>query len=216
MKSRAVRWFIIGLLLAGALAWNCSQAAGLFVQAGIGESIAIPKNTDGTWFDEDRPHQFHTNSVAFRFGAGWQFNERWSVEASYINLGKNGVDSLAVSDDCFSRQCTDETPSKFHVVDKVHGFELAGVYTFQTQPVQPYLRAGGFLARHNLHVDVTPPVGAAQHVDFSGRITGIVLGAGIKWKWLFTEINYYHGAGGSAAPVSRSFIVPTVGGRYEF
>ena len=211
---------IAGAILVGICAFfltvHNAYAVEPFLQFGIGDSIAIPVKTNGTWFDEDRPHTFHTNSPAFAARLGIHLTPKWDATIGYFRLGHNDVDSLAVSDECFSSKCTRETPSKFHVVDKVQGFELAAVYIFQTQPVQPYIRAGGFIAQHTLHVDVTPAEGSVQHADFSGRITGVVIGAGIKWKWLFTEVNYYHGAGGSAAPVSRSFIVPMIGMRHDF
>ena len=211
---------IAGAILVGICAFfltvHNAYAVEPFIQIGIGESIAIPVKTNGTWYDENLPHQFHTQGLAFKAGLGLKFDKHWSTTLSYISLGKNGVDALAVSDACLVASCTTETPSAFHTVDKVRGLELTGTYLFQTGKVQPYLKAGGFLASHKLHVDVTPAEGTVQHADFSGRITGVVIGAGIKWKWLFTEINYYHGAGGSAAPVSRSFIVPMIGGSYAF
>src|SRR3990167_11054820 len=61
--------------------------AGLYLDLAGGATQFMVTAQDGDYRQDGLPHTFALTSAAYRVGLGWQFNEQWSIQAGYINLG---------------------------------------------------------------------------------------------------------------------------------
>lgn len=185
-----------------------------FLDLGLGATVFVPAYADGTWYQEGFPHNFTSTALALKTGLGWRFNQQWSVTGNYLRLGSIKSQGNVVADEDYSvsehrclRHC--EHPVAFHVEDSFQGGELALTYTFQTDPLHPFLRAGGAWFVHTLRVN-----GVIQEDQRS--FPASMVGSGVCYQWLCAEVSYYHiiahsgASGGVGYPLSTNQVVSLV------
>ena len=208
---------IFFILLGIALCLGCTSVAWAepFLDLGVGATFFIPKEQDGTWYQEAFPYHFRTRDVAARAGIGWQFNERWKVTVSYLRLGSNSVTSRYVADENYDpgthtckRDC--ENARALTTSDSMQGGEVSVTRTFQIAPISPFLRVGGALMFHSLWWNPSDYDGHEIGRQYLyGRIPMVLVGGGVCYHWVCVEATYYHGIGhgDESWPIStRAFV----------
>ena len=113
-----------------------STQAEFFLDLGVGATVFIPKDQDGTWYQEAFSHSFDTHDMGLRAGLGWRFNDHWRMTASYVRLGSVEVISDFVSDfdyDAPSHQCRQQCDDPAHLIarDRVQGLEASVTRTWR-------------------------------------------------------------------------------------
>lgn len=223
----ALSWgvtFIIAVLVA--LAANCTATpahASLYIDVAGGYTAAILTTPDGDYLQKGLPHSLDLSSMAYKIELGWRFNERWSVQGGYINLGTVKQSAVFVSDENYSPktgQCLNGCPnqSNYRMTDAYHGGEITITRTFH--PTTDWgigIKAGGALLMHRftLHQEN----GSHTWLQHYGRFPATVAGLSLSYKWAYVETDYYHGLGGSNGfmgqsqgwPLSKEMIVTWFG-----
>lgn len=198
-------------------------ADNLFIEAAGGMTHFYRIHKDNYWYQAPYPYEHSLNSTAWRLGIGYQFSDQWSASVSWLNLGNVGVKARFVTDAQYSR-CLDgdhgpqgcgAPTQRFDIKSENQGPEFALRRDFKNT----YLRGGVFLWMFDFHMkgeaaDGTPFDNNSD--SFSGWRLAPFVGAGVKYKSLFAEINYYHGLGGKGGfPIAKQAVVPMVGFRWE-
>lgn len=193
---------IVMSLLLSLLLYSLSYAEGLYVTGGIGVTSFIRTIDDGTWIQEGLEHNFHSQNIGWRAGAGYRFNPAWSVQVHYVNLGTVRLETMAVSDEQYDQQahrCLSkcETAIPFHTHDLMEGVEVSASRHWQIGPLEPFLRAGGAALYHRLTAQVNGRTLYGQEGRaFNGWIPTALVGGGLCMGWVCGETTYYHGFGG--------------------
>ena len=209
---------------------TCSRPAhaeGLYATFGGGVSAFVPTTADGDFVQRGLPHNYKWAAPAFKVGIGYNFTDRWAVEARYLNLGSNGYDSNFVSDLSYSaktHQCTASctTPGYLRARDYVQGFDLTVLRTFTDYEYRPFLRLGAALMYHRLDVNIwNHPINAAPDSQTFIRTDAwmpmAVIGVGVKRDRFSLETTFYTGFGGTNCitpcgfPQSTQFLVTMLG-----
>lgn len=177
---------------------------------------------DGDYIQKDLPHTLDLSSAAYRVGLGWRFNERWSVQGGYVNLGTITQSARFVADadyDAKAGKCLNNcaNAAPYRMTDAYHGGELTLTRTFH--PAKDWgldLKAGGALMLHRFTINKNAGTNDETHRNY-GRIPMTVAGVGLSYKWAYVEMDYYHGIGGSNCttpcdwPLSNEMLVTWAG-----
>ncbi|MGE5624050.1 MAG: outer membrane beta-barrel protein [Bacillota bacterium] len=122
----------------------------------------------------------HTSDsdTGYRFTGGYQFNQYWGAEASYVDFGQ-GEANVTVT-----------TPSAgtFSAKRKVHGFVFAGTGTYPfSDNWSGFLRFGGILG--HVAIDGTGTGSLASSTDSpSSSDWKVTYGLGVNWKLTYNWV----------------------------
>ena len=198
----ALSWSLTLIIGLGFLLTECQPKpahAQLFIEAAGGMTQFIVTTSDADYLQKGLPHSFDLKSAAYRAGLGWRFNERWSIQGSYVNLGTVRQNAIFVSDENYSkqtRQCLNGCPNQFQhtISDAYQGGEVTVTRTFQQDGYDLFLKGGGALLMHRFTIHRIFDGTFGEHY---GRFPAAVMGAGGCVKIVCLELDYYHGLGGS-------------------
>lgn len=202
----------IGLILCGT-----GHAGEFYLSGSMGVTSFIRTVDDGTWIQRGLTHNFHSQNVGWRTGAGYRINPAWSVQAHYINLGTVRIETMAVGDESYDPKanrclshCDKAIP--FHTHDLMEGAEISVSRHWQVGPIDPFLRAGGAAIYHRL----TAQYGNVSMVGYDGKafngwIPTALVGGGLCYRWVCGETTYYYGFGGgtdwsAGLPISKQSV----------
>lgn len=210
-------------LLAFTLAVGSCQVvkaeAGVYLDVAGGLTNFIVTANDGDYLQKGLPHQFDLRSAAYKVELGYRFNDRWSVQGGYVNLGTLNQTAQFVSDEDYRSKanwCIRNCPTAptHKITDAYHGGELTMTRSWMNQDYGFFLKGGGALLLHRMTITRINDGGFIEHY---GRFPAVVAGAGVSYKWAYVEMDYYHGLGGSNCyngcgwPLSKETIVTWVG-----
>ena len=216
-----INW--LALLLA--MVYSCQAHSGyageLVLDLSAGASKFLVTSASGD-YRQNLPADFDTDGLAYRVGLCWKFNEKWQSCGAWLNLGSLKQDALFVDDRDYNPKTGQVTtaygaPVPNKITDSYKGVELTLTRTFPlTQAISWHLKAGGAYLEHKMTV-TRMDLGIAHQAY--GQFPSIVAGAGVSYKWLYTEAIYYHGLGGSNGfmgqdqgwPLSKEMIVAWAG-----
>lgn len=194
-----------------------AQASDFYLNLGAGGAFHQATTGNGTWKQDGQPYQFKLDQVGLKAGLGYRLNKDWALEVDYLYLGKVGAQGFAINDDDYdmhtngckkhSKNCG---PMAFSASDRVQMIDLMARRNFDLWGVQPFLKAGGFYALHNLDYYVQMPSGKLDGGTYRGAIYGVAGGGGVCWKWLCGEATWYQGLGSSEYPIARNIFAPMV------
>ena len=203
--------------------------SGPFLDLAGGASQFLITATDGDYLQRGLPHDIDTRSLAYRVGVGYAFNDRWAARVSGFSLGNITQSARFVADADYNPktgQCTANcaNAAPYRMTDAYRGVELVVSRSFRLSEawtVQASL--GGAYLDHRFTINKNAGTNDESHRN-RGQFVATVVGAGVGYRWLFTEISYYHGLGGSngflgqdqAWPLSKEIIVAWVGVKVPF
>ena len=175
---------------------------------------------DNYWYQEPFPYTRDETGRAWRIGVRNRINDRWSWSASWLDLGRNSVVSQYVTDadyDADSHRCLRgcDVPVTGTTTSSARGPEFAAIYDLTPF----YLRGGIFIWLTKLGTTV---VAHEKFDNFTftynerGFLTAPFAGIGVRYKWAFAEITYYHGLGGGGYPLAKRATVPMAGVQIPF
>ena len=215
----------IGLLLVSECTTQPAHA-GLYLEAAGGFTNFLITAPDGDYLQRSLPHSLDTRSLAYRVGLGWSFNERWSVQGGYVNMGQITQSAIFVGDENYNAktsQCTNGCPGRknYRMTDAYHGGELTLTRTFHLDDAWAWhLKGGGayLMHRFTLHQEN----GSHTFIQHYGQFPAVMMGAGGSYGPLYLELDYYHGLGGSNGfmgqdqgwPLSKEMLVGWFGVRF--
>ena len=220
-------WIVVALVAAGLfLVSECTPReahAGLYLDAAGGLTQFLITAPDGDYLQRGLPHSLDTRSLAYKVGLGWRFNERWSIQAGYLNLGTVNQSAIFVSDENYNAktgQCLNGCPNQanYRITDAYHGGELTITRTFKLDDSWAWhVKAGGAYLMHRFTINREN--GSHTFLQHYGQFPAVVAGVGASYKWAYLETNYYHGLGGSNGfmghqqgwPLSKEMIVTWFG-----
>ena len=224
-RALVITWSL-ALLLACALAYDMAHAEP-YITVGGGFTAFTPTTADGDFVQHGLPHSYKWAAPAFKVGIGYNFTDRWAVEARYVNLGSNGYSTNFVADNAYNpktHQClaTCNQLGYLRARDYVQGFDLTVLRTFTDYEYRPFIRLGAALMLHRLDVNIQnhPALTAPDTQSFirmDGRIPMLVGGVGVKHGHLSLETTLYYGFGGTNClspcgfPQSTQFMTTMVG-----
>ena len=197
-------WIVAGMIAAGLfLVSECAPReahAGAYLDMAGGGVHALITAAPGDYTQSNLPHSFDTNSLAYKVGAGWRFNDRWSIGAAYVNFGTTVKQSaIFVPDENWNPKgghclngCTRR--NNYRMTDAYHGGELTVTRTFQWDDYALFLKGGGAWMEHKFTI-TRMDLGISHRHD--GEYPAVVMGVGASYKWLYSELEYIHGLGGS-------------------
>lgn len=206
------RSILIAILLCGIFATH-AHAWDFAVNGGVGYSYADPPMTNGIWYQNQFPHQWDTQSLAWKAGVR-AHHSGWIMDVNYVDLGRYGVVSYAVCDPCYDfqedrciRDC--ETPSRYTVNNHIHGVEAKLGYRWELYDrTTVALMAGGAALFHRLDVDVKHET-SRYLTDFDGTIGAAVFAAEACYGWACAEVTYYQKLSENHNPlVGAGIVVP--------
>ena len=220
--------WLLAVLLACALAYDLAHAeTGPYLTVGGGFTAFMPTAMDGDFVQRGFSPNYKWAAPAFKVGAGYNFTDRWAIEARYLNLGSNGYDSNFVSDLSYNpktHQCTAScnTPGFLRARDYVQGVDLTVLRTFTDAEYRPFIRLGAALMYHRLDVNIwNHPINAAPDSQTFIRTDAwmpmLVGGIGVKRGHFTLESTLYYGLGASNClspcgfPQSTQFVTTMVG-----
>ena len=221
-RSVALTW-ALALLLALLLAYDLAHAGELFLDMAAGASRFLVTTPDGDYQQKDLPHSFDLKSAAYRIGLGWRFNDRWSIQGGYINLGTVNQSAVFVPDEFFdpkAGKCINgcQRKANYRITDAYHGGELTVARTWHpTEDYSLFLKAGWAYLMHRFTINKED--GSGQANQHYGQFPATVAGIGACYKWACAETTYYHGLGGSNGfmgqdqgwPLSKEIVLFTAG-----
>ena len=192
----------LGLALAFFLLSECVTRpahAELYLDLAGGATQFQITAADGDYIQRGLPHTIDQTSFAYRVGVGYRFNERWSVQGGYLNLGTINQTAQFVADADYNakiNQCVSNcvTAAPYRMTDKYHGGELTLTRTFTFDDYSLFLKGGGALLFHQFRI---ARYDGSQAHENDGKFPALVLGTGACYQWACAEVNYYHGMGGS-------------------
>ena len=112
------------------------------------------------------------SDTGYRFTGGYQFNQYWGAEASYVDFGQAEAD------------VTVTTPSAgtFSAKRKAHGFVFAGTGTYPFNDVwSGFLRFGGIIGHVQVDATGTGSLATATGSQSSSDWK-VTYGVGVNWK----------------------------------
>ena len=192
----ALNWLalLLGLIV------TCQAHAEAYLDVSAGATNYFVTSADGDYRQGSLPHTFDTKSAAYRVELGWRFNERWAIQAGYLNLGTLKQSAIFVPDENYDPKtaaclngCTRQ--SNYRITDAYHGGELTLTRSFGFDDWSLFLKAGGAYLMHRFTLNVEDGSGAS--IQHYGQFPATVAGAGVSYKWAYIEADYYHGIGGS-------------------
>lgn len=144
--------------------WYVGVDAGQAHYAGLAGQVAVPAG--GT-------SHFSDNDLGYRLTGGYQFNEYWGLEASWVDLGTAEMDITA----------TTPTPGTLNEKAKAHGFLVAGTGTWPfNDQWSAFLRFGMI----NGHVDVDAAGSGSLAADTGSQSSTdwkTIYGIGLNWNF---------------------------------
>ena len=214
----------VGLLLLSECSVRPAHAEAYLDLAG-GPTQFLITAPDGDYLQKSLPHSLDTRSLAYKVGAGWRFNKRWSIQTGYLNLGTVNQSAIFVSDENYLAKgghCINGCPGRanYRITDAYHGGELTITRTFQVSEAMAWhLKGGGAYLMHRF--TITKEDGSGQVNQHYGQFPAVIAGVGISYKWAYLETDYYHGLGGSNGfmghdqgwPLSKEMLVMWFGVR---
>lgn len=205
-RGPTVRWrnYIACALFCGSVATASAGELSLDIKGGLG--VPFRTTPDGTYWQKAYPHD--TKEFGGAFGVGIDYkpsNSPWSFQSHYLNLASSRIKGRANSDENYDHKqgrCTNNCTWTygFRATDSLRGGDLTTTYTWQKDSVSPYVKGGLALMYHK--ATFRNENGNEDH--FNGWIPMIELGAGLSYKWLYTELDYFQGMnfGGQNLPIS--------------
>lgn len=211
--------FMLLLLLfpipASALEW--------LVEGGAGASLFQRTTPDGTWCQEGLGQgcKFDNQDLAFRAGVGLQLNPNWSLGLNYLNLGTVSAVTTMVGDadyDLATKRCLQNcgSPQVGRTWDRLDGGELIATYTYTRWLVEPYVRGGMALMRHQFSWHTETPGYGFTNYTLNGILVMGVGGVGACVQWLCADVSAYKSVGSTGVPLSNAVLVPMVVGKWRF
>lgn len=197
-----------------------SAHAGAYLDVAGGYTKFLLTAPDGDYVQKDLPHSLDLSSMAYKVGLGWRFNERWSIQGSYVNFGTLKQDAKFVDDRDYDPKagkclanCAAAIPNK--MTDAYHGGELTITRTFHVnEDWSVGLKAGGALLMHRFTI-MRMDTGTT-HENY-GRFPATIAGVQAGYKWAYIEMDYYHGIGpancfnGCGWPLSKEMLMTWFG-----
>lgn len=186
-------------LLVGLALLSCevrqAQAGGFYLDASVGVLAGAPETTlpDGDWHQKGLPHTISTTSLAWRIGAGYHFNERWSIQAHYLKPTKpDAISALHVDDRYYNPKTSTclvncDRIASLRATDTKYVVDVSVTRTFHTAYADPFLRIGGGVLFHTLTIH-----GYQNH---AGTVPLMLIGAGACKGILCLDMTYYQVAG---------------------
>ncbi len=193
------------LLLLGLVAWaSAAGSSAAFVEVGSSRFVNPP---NGTWWQDQYPHEFKTDSGYFRIGYE---NGPWRV--SWFDLGNYSTYALATSDEikyfqgaCNVRTCA--SPDYYETRGSVRGLLFSGVY----RKGRMFLEGGASITRQKFYLwqlvidDRSGNGPAGNHTYFNDDHTAIGYMAAIGFEhkgftfsagyWLNGKASEFYAAG---------------------
>ena len=194
-----VNWLALLLAIVASCQAMPAHAGQAYLDVAGGASLYGITAVDGDYIQRGLPHDLDRTSLAYRVELGWKFNERWSVQAGYLNLGTIKQDALFVDDRDYNAKAgtfttTQGAPVPNKMTDAYRGLELTVARTFQWSDYALFLKGGGAWMEHKFTIVRMDTGGSHRH---DGEYPAVVLGVGASYRWLYTELEYIHGIGGS-------------------
>lgn len=207
----AVAVIVIVLLLLATCAEQEAHAEAYLDVAGGMTQFLVTANP-GDYIQEDQPHSLDLRSLAYRVELGWRFNERWSVQGGYVNLGTINQTAKFVRDEDFDFQagrCQSncDTAIPYRMTDAYHGGELTVIRTFNFDTYNFFLKGGGALLLHRFTINREDGAADGFH-QLYGQFPAVVMGAGGGYGPFYVELDYYHGLGGSNGFLGHAYNWP--------
>ena len=111
------------------------------------------------------------NDTAYRFTGGFQFNQYWGAEASYVDFGQAEVDVT-----------TTLPAGTYSAKRQVHGFVFAGTGTYPfNDSWSIFARLGGIMGHVKVAATGTGAFGATTGSETSSDWK-VTYGVGVNWK----------------------------------
>ena len=198
------------VILVGAflfLLFSCIEVgkahAEFYLEAAAGLSLFAPTSggttlEDGTWWQRGLNHSITNTGPVWKVGAGYAFNERWSVQAHFIRTNTS-LTSEFVPDANYDHKrhvCVSACDQRqsLRATDKMQGIDLSVTRTFPFETVSPFVKVGAAVFEHQFTVNV---LNSAWSERWYGKIPMVLVGAGLCWQeWLCAESTYYRGTNG--------------------
>ena len=220
---------LIGLAVFSCQALPARAESGVYLDLAGGGSFYSITAADGDYIQKGLPHSLDTRSLAYRVGLGYSFNDRWALRASYINLGSVKQSAKFVADQDYNAKlgqcvsnCANAAP--YRMTDNYKGLELVVSRSFRlSEAWTVQASAGGAYLDHRFTINKNAGTNDESHRN-RGQFVAPVVGAGVGYRWIFTELSYYHGLGGSngfmgqdqAWPLSKEIVVAWFGIKVPF
>lgn len=220
-------WLLVAIVVAGIVMLSeCTVKpahAGAYLDVAGGLTNFLVTAADGDYRQGSLPHTFDTKSAAYKVELGWRFNERWSIQGGYVNLGALKQSAIFVPDENFDAKtstclngCTRR--NNYRMTDAYHGGELTVTRTFKlSEDWAWHLKGGGAYLMHRFTLNVED--GNGQSIQHYGQFPAVAAGLGASYKWAYLETNWIHGLGGSNGfigqdhgwPLSKEMLVTWFG-----
>ena len=199
--------------------------ADVYLDLAGGFTQFIPTWQDGDFHQDGLPHRYDSQAFAWRAGIGYRLNERWSVQAHYLNFGTTRVFVEFVDDRDYDpkvhqclRNC--QRTGQLTASDAVQGGEVSVSHHWPFDAWAPFVRLGGALLFHRFSIENYNGTFAQKHY---GRIPTALIGGGVCYKVLCAETTYYAGFGspnggcvaqseesGCGYPISKQLIMSLI------
>ncbi len=195
----------MAIVLVSAMLYFCKTAhAGGFGEVGSSH-FATPPN--GTWWQDQYPHEFRTDSGYFRVGY-----EKGPWRVSWFDLGNYSTRALATSDevkyfqgDCNFRTCA--SPDYYETRGSVRGLLFSGVYRRGSM----FVEGGASITRQKFYLwqlvidnrSGNGPAGNHTYFNDTHTAVGYMASVGFEYKkvtlsfayWLNSKASEFYAAG---------------------
>jgi len=173
----------------------------VYVDVAGGATHFLITAPDGDYLQKDLPHSLDLNSAAYRVLLGYHFNDRWSVQGGYLNLGTVNQTAKFVADEDYwakASKCINNCGSApdYRMTDQYFGGELTATRTFPFNNWSLFAKAGGAALKHKFSINRHDS--NTFHAN-AGWFPATVAGVGACFKMFCAETVYYHGVGGYCA-----------------
>ena len=204
------------LILALALIWGPAHAThSFYIEAASGLTHFYQYKKDGArWYQDAFPWSAELNSSNFRLGIGQRINADWDLVVSWLDIGRNSVDALAVPDDAYdavNHQCISNCDRPTRLIANGHGYGPEIAWKLKSDSF--YLRGGIFAWIVNLKATMLHQDGTyiGSYKQPREVMLAPFLGVGYKHKDIFFEVSYYSGIGSGGYPISTKALVSMIG-----
>lgn len=172
--------------------------ASIDIAGGFNHFLITANN--GDYIQNNLPRSLDRDSAAYKIGACWSFNERWTGCGDYVNFGTLKQSAVFVGDENYNHktgQCLNGCPGQAHykITDAYHGGELTLTRKFALNDDWAVNLKGG--AAYLMHRFTINKLGSGAFLEHYGQFIATVAGVGASYKWAYVELDYYHGLGGS-------------------
>ena len=218
-------WILAAIVALLMLASECSRqpayAGEWSLNVGAGATFFNRTIEDGTWIQKGLPHSTDLQDFAYRAGVSYAFNDRYSLQLNYLNMGTARLSNSYVVEDheydaksstcLIGGECLKRGP--FHTTDTMQGGEISLTRTWHLSALQPFVRVGAALMMHHIHVEAGT---GGYTLDMHGKVPMGLVGAGLCYHWACVDTTYYHGPGGMncltpcGLPISKELLVTMV------